>query len=150
MSSDSVSFTIIFFKKISDSLSMENQGALIVDRIDKRAAEIGTSRPELTDKAHIAKNTFSNWSKVGTIPRADVALAIADALRCSVRWLITGENDKQEEYTLEEKNLLGKFRLLDNQGQFEVKALLEAKMTPAETKLAQSYVGYDSAEKKQA
>ena len=63
------------------------------------------------------------------MPPADTALKIADQLQCSVRWLITGKNDKQEEYTIEEKNLVGKFRMLDDQGQFEVKTLLDAKLT---------------------
>lgn len=109
---------------------MAKQGTVIVDRIDKRAAEIGTSRPELAAKAKIAKNTFANWSARGTVPPADIALVIADELGCSVRWLITGINDKQEEYSVEEKNLIAKYRLLDKQGQFEVKALLEAKTIP--------------------
>jgi hypothetical protein len=84
------------------------------------------------------------------MPPADVALTIADELQCSVRWLITGVNDKQEEYTIEEKNVVGKYRMLDRQGQFEVKALLEAKTVPVEKKLAQASESSDSAEKKQA
>ena len=62
----------------------------------------------------------------------NIAIVIADELQCSVRWLVTGVNDKQEEYSLEEKNLITKFRGLDKQDQFELKALLEAKTIPAD------------------
>jgi transcriptional regulator with XRE-family HTH domain len=141
---------MIFLPKISDFICMAKKGSPIVDRIDSRAAEVGKSRPELATKARLAKNTFANWAARGTMPPADVALTIADELQCSVRWLITGVNDKQEEYTTEEKNVVGKYRILDKQGQFEVKALLEAKTVPVEKKLAQASESSDSAEKKQA
>jgi hypothetical protein len=117
----------IFSPRIADFLGMVKKKHFIVDRIDKRATEVGITRPELVAKAKIAKNSFSNWSERGTIPPADVALVIADELLCSVRWLITGVNDKQEEYSIEEKNLITKFRLLDKQDQFEMNTLLEAK-----------------------
>jgi transcriptional regulator with XRE-family HTH domain len=131
MSRKFVSFVMIFFQKNTDFYRyMANRGKAIVDRIDKRAAEIGTSRPKLADKAKIARNTFANWASRDTIPPADIALAISDELQCSVRWLVTGAKDKQEEYSVEEKNLISKFRLLDKQGQFELKALLEAKTVP--------------------
>jgi transcriptional regulator with XRE-family HTH domain len=141
---------MIFLPKISDFIYMAKKGSPIVDRIDSRATEVGKSRPELATKARLAKNTFANWAARGTMPPADVALTIADELQCSVRWLITGVNDKQEEYTIEEKNVVGKYRMLDRQGQFEVKALLEAKTVPVEKKLAQASESSDSAEKKQA
>ena len=126
------SFVMIFFSKLTDFLYMGKKGTAIVDRMEKRATEVGISRPELASKAKIAKNTFSNWAARGTVPPADIALVIADELKCSVRWLITGVNDKQEEYSVEERNLISKFRLLDKQGQFELKALLEAKTVPAD------------------
>jgi transcriptional regulator with XRE-family HTH domain len=119
-----------FFPQNSRFLDMGKKRSPIVDRIDRRAAEVGLSRPELAAKANIAKNSFANWAVRGTVPPADIALTIADELQCSVRWLVTGVNDKQEEYSVEEKNLIAKFRLLDRQGQFELKTLLEAKTIP--------------------
>jgi transcriptional regulator with XRE-family HTH domain len=123
-------------------------GTIIVGRIDKRASEIGTSRPELAAKAHIAKNTFANWAARGTVPPVDIALVIADELKCSVRWLVTGVRDKEEEYSAEEKNLITKYRHLDKQGQFEIKALLEAKSVPVDTGTVSEVL--TAAEKKQA
>ena len=126
---------MIFFLGIADFLYVLQEerkqlAASIVDRIDGKAAETGTSRPKLAAKAGIAKNSFVSWKARGTIPAVDIALVIADELQCSVRWLVTGVNDKQEEYSLEERNLVSKFRQLDKQGQFELKALLEAKTIP--------------------
>lgn len=123
-------------------------GTIIVERIDRKAAEVGISRPELATKAKIARNSFANWAARGTVPPADLALLIADELQCSVRWLVTGINDKQEEYSMEEKNLITKFRSLDHQGQFEVKALLEAKTVPVGKETVPEIL--TAAEKKQA
>lgn len=106
---------------------------LIVERIDTKLSEAGMSRTELTakvkqTKGKFALNTLPNWAARKTVPSADVALAIADALQCSVRWLITGDDDKEEEYTLEEKRLVDTYRKLDRQGRHEVKTLLSAKI----------------------
>jgi transcriptional regulator with XRE-family HTH domain len=120
-----------FFLETSDFISMVKKGTAIVERIDRRAAEIGTSRPELVEMAGIAKNSFANWSKRGTVPPADIALVIANKLDCSVCWLVTGDDERQEEYSADEKNLIAKYRLLDRQGRFEINALLEAKTVPA-------------------
>jgi len=105
----------------------------IVDRIDTKLSEIGMSRTDLTaeikkKKGKIALNTLANWSKRKTVPAADIALFIADTLKCSVRWLITGD-DKEEIYTLEEKTLISDYKALDEQGRFEIKTLITAKKT---------------------
>jgi transcriptional regulator with XRE-family HTH domain len=104
---------------------------LIVERIDTKLTEVGMSRSELASRIKevrgtIARNTLTNWAARKTIPPADIALAIADALQCSVRWLITGIDDIEEEYSVEEKMLLTKFRAMDEQGKNYVKALLNA------------------------
>jgi len=108
----------------------ETKGKVVVDRIDKKLAEIGMYRTALTDIVGRAQNTLNNWASRDTSPPADVALKIADVLGCSVRWLITGELDKAEEFSQEERNIINRYRNLDRQGKFEVKALLEAKATP--------------------
>ena len=99
----------------------------VTERIDTRLAEFSLSRPDLAVKVGVAKNTFANWAARETVPPSDVALKIADELRCSVRWLITGVEDKQEEFTIEEKNLIAKYRGLDERGRFEIQTLLAAK-----------------------
>lgn len=110
----------------------------IVARIDARLSEMGMSRPDLTaeikkKKGKFALNTLANWSKRKTVPSADIALHIADTIKCSVRWLITG--DEQEEiFTLDEKNLVSDYRALDERGKFEIKTLIKAKQTDIDDK----------------
>ncbi|GMO33315.1 MAG: hypothetical protein Ta2B_13910 [Termitinemataceae bacterium] len=79
------------------------------------------------------RKIFTNNNRLekrNTVLNADVALAIADYFEVSVRYLLTGEYEKNE-LTLDERNILVSWRNLDKQGQFEVKALLDAKSTPA-------------------
>ena len=99
----------------------------IIERIDTRLAVVGLSRHKLLTKAGVAQNTFANWELRGTVPPADIALFIADELKCSIRWLITGEKDTTEGYTLEEKNLIVSYQSLDERGKFEIQTLLAAK-----------------------
>jgi len=44
---------------------------------------------------HIPKGTFSSWKNRNIIPRADEAFRIANALKVSVKYLLTG-NDMEE------------------------------------------------------
>jgi transcriptional regulator with XRE-family HTH domain len=69
---------------------------------------------------------LTNWDKRGTIPSADVAIRMAEYLGVSVHWLITGVD--KEGLSADEHNLVVKYRCLDGQGQFEIRALLDAKL----------------------
>jgi transcriptional regulator with XRE-family HTH domain len=104
---------------------MESQGSAIVERIDNLLNEKGQTRKALA-AAGVVNSVVSitDWSQRGTVPRADVALAIADYLNVSVRWLVTGEDEQG--LSLDERNLLVKYRSLDERGQYEVNALLGA------------------------
>jgi hypothetical protein len=62
----------------------------------------------------------------GSLPSADLFPVIADYLEVSIQWLITGKDE--EGLTLEERNLLVKYRNLDDRGRYEVNALLDAKL----------------------
>jgi transcriptional regulator with XRE-family HTH domain len=105
---------------------MESTGADIIERIDKALEVKKASRKDLYISLGLAFNTLSNWDKRGTIPSADIALKIANYLGISVQWLITGKDDQG--LTLEERNLLVKYRSLDGRGRYEVDALLDAKL----------------------
>jgi len=49
-----------------------------------------TSFEWLYRKTRIPKGTFSSWKSRNIIPRADEAICIADALKVSVEYLLTG------------------------------------------------------------
>jgi transcriptional regulator with XRE-family HTH domain len=55
-----------------------------------------TSFEWLCRKTKIPKGTFASWKNRGIIPRADKALCIAEALKVSVEYLLTGvEHNRQ-------------------------------------------------------
>ena len=106
---------------------MEIKGRDIVQRIEKQRKILGLSRKEKAFASGLkSTQSLTDWYN-GSIPQADTALHIADTLKMPIRWLLTGEDEKG--FTLEERNLMIKFYNLDEQGQFEIKALLDAKLT---------------------
>jgi transcriptional regulator with XRE-family HTH domain len=105
---------------------MKNSQNPIVMRIDNLLAIQKKERKELVSSVGANRGALTNWDKRGTVPAADIALKIADYLGVSVRWLITGEDEQG--LTLEERNLLVKYRSLDQRGRYEVNALLDAKL----------------------
>jgi len=111
---------------------MEIRGGAIVKRIDKQRALLGLSRKDVAIAGGLkSPQSLTDWSK-GSIPQADTAVYIADRLEVSVRWLLTGEDESG--LNLDERNLVIKYQSLDDQGRFEVKALLDAKLTVLEKK----------------
>jgi transcriptional regulator with XRE-family HTH domain len=103
------------------------KGNEIVQRIDEQRIVLGLSRKEVALSAGLKSGqSITDWEK-GSIPQADTALHIADTLKVSIRWLLTGEDEKG--YSLGEQNLVNKFYNLDDQGRFEIQTLLDAKLT---------------------
>ena len=64
--------------------------------VKKEVERQNTSFEWLYRKTQISKGTFSSWKSRNTIPRADEAFLIADALRVSVEYLLTGVNQSTE------------------------------------------------------
>jgi len=63
------------------------------------ALEVGrqkTSFEWLYRKTKVAKGTFSSWKTRNILPRADVALRIAEALGVTVEYLLTGRDQNQQ------------------------------------------------------
>jgi len=55
----------------------------------------GVRQADLVRLTGKAKGTIWNWVERKTIPQADDAVKIADLLGVSVRYLVTGETDKE-------------------------------------------------------
>jgi len=64
--------------------------------VTKEVGRQRTSFEWLYRKTQIPKGTFSSWKNRSIIPRADEALCIAQALKVSVEYLLTGA-DRQKE-----------------------------------------------------
>lgn len=57
---------------------------------------LGMTVHELSEKSKISKRTIENYlSKRGSIPPADYACRMADALGVSVEWLVMGTDEKK-------------------------------------------------------
>lgn len=65
-----------------------------VERLEKKLAEINCKRSFFVNAVGIKNQSITDWSKRGTIPAADICLRMADFLGVSVRWLLTGEEEK--------------------------------------------------------
>jgi transcriptional regulator with XRE-family HTH domain len=55
-----------------------------------------TSFEWLYQKTKISKGTFSSWKNRNTIPRADKAFLIANALKVSLEYLLTGVDEPKD------------------------------------------------------
>jgi transcriptional regulator with XRE-family HTH domain len=64
----------------------------------------GVKQKDIVDLTGHSSGRVSDWIKEKVIPKADDALKIADMLDVSVRFLLTGQNDK--ELSTREKKLL--------------------------------------------
>jgi len=61
--------------------------------VKKEVERQKTSFEWLYIKTNIPKGTFSSWKSRNTIPRADEAYLIAQALNVSVEYLVTGKDN---------------------------------------------------------
>jgi len=103
-------------------------GNAIVERIDDLLSGRKEKRASLCSAIGINPGAVTNWcGKKQSLPRADVALAVADYFGVSLRWLLTGEED--EGLSLGERNLLADFNRLTEDNQRNVLALIASMLS---------------------
>ena len=66
------------------------------EMVKKEVDRQHTSFEWLYRKTNIPKGTFSSWKNRSIIPRADEAFRIAEALKVSVEYLLTGTDQPKE------------------------------------------------------
>lgn len=69
----------------------DTTGLGFVDRIEQQLLRKNLKRTAFARSVGVTNQAFTDWKRRGTIPAADTALRIADALDIDLRWLITGE-----------------------------------------------------------
>jgi hypothetical protein len=112
---------LVFF---AEKRFMKIKGSDIVARIDGLLAERKESRKALVvAKAVSSVVEFSQWIARGTIPRADVALAIADYFGVSVRWLLYGKDDAG--LNREDRKVLNSWKRLTNDNHRTIRLLVD-------------------------
>jgi transcriptional regulator with XRE-family HTH domain len=113
---------------------MKINGNDIVKRIDILLSKRNEKRAILCKAIGINPGAVTNWcGKKQSLPRADIALAIADYFGVSVRWILTGEDE--EGISQDERNLLVQFGYLTDENQRNVRALIDSMLlVPVERK----------------
>jgi transcriptional regulator with XRE-family HTH domain len=107
---------------------MKEKKSAIVERIDTLLGERKQSRKALIGLGGIKSvQTITDWSERGTLPRADVALAIADYFGVSVRWLLTGKDEQG--LSRDERNLLSYWDCLTEDNRRMLLAWLDMTLT---------------------
>lgn len=84
---------LIFFsmiKKVRKNLG-NTAGTAFVDRIEEQLVKKNLKRTAFAKTVGVTNQAFTDWRRRGTVPAADTALRIADALNVDLRWLISGE-----------------------------------------------------------
>jgi hypothetical protein len=78
---------------------------------------------------------LTDWNN-GSIPQADTAVAMADFLGVSVRWLLTGEDEQS--LSLTERNLVYDWNRLTDENQRNVRALMDSMLSVPGSKKEES------------
>lgn len=107
-----------------------------INRIKKIKSQKKITNEQLSEMTGIPLGTLSKiMAEISDSPKFSNILAICDALGCSVNYVVTGEPDNDNNYTLEdgEIRLIENYRKLDNHGR-ELVALILNKETERLTK----------------
>ena len=90
----------------------------MVSRIDDKLKKKGMSRKALSELG-ITPSNLSHWIK-GQEPSSFALARIADFLGVSLEWLLFGKEEKQDELTKEERELVEAYRHLSTQSKVVV------------------------------
>ena len=93
-------------------------------RIKARRLERGLTQDQLGELCNASKSAVSQWESGGTTPAVDTLLLLREALGCSIDWLLTGSDCKDEDLRMQ--RLAGLFRELDQRGQDAVFRVAES------------------------
>lgn len=89
----------------------------VIERIVKILDNRGVSQKELCDKTGIKQQTFSTWKKQYSNVPTDKVIEIADFLKVSLSYLLTGKGSEEEkQLTEQEEELLRIFNALSMKG----------------------------------
>lgn len=100
----------------------------LYNRFVKMLSDRNMSKSEFCKKTGIKQTALSNWSARGTMPSADLALAIAKCLNVSVDYVL-GNSDVPNpsainNFTDNELDMVNSFRNLDEESQRQLVLML--------------------------
>lgn len=97
-------------------------GEDIVRRIDTLLRERNEKRLSLAEHCGFSLQALSDWSKRGSVPSADKAVAIANYLGVSIEWLLTGS--EKEGLTPKQRELIRNYETLSERDKKTVDNLI--------------------------
>lgn len=95
------------------------------------------SRNKLANELDIAEGTIRSWYK-GTIPKLDIVIKISQYFTIPIDYLVGNDI---EMFTKEEKQIIQKYRLLDDESKQAFKTLLQIRSKPDSGKLSTYKIG---------
>lgn len=96
-------------------------------RIRQRRQEMGLSQLELAHQCNITSGNISKMEAGLINPSAQALIKLAEALDCSIDWLLLGTEPPAEASPLLEE-YVKKFKLLDHDGQEEMLEIIKIKL----------------------
>jgi transcriptional regulator with XRE-family HTH domain len=103
------------------------------------------NQSDIGRKLNIGDTTVSYWIRNKSVPRADDALRLADLLGVSVRYLVTGEDDKMLSHR--ERELLQICSILSEEKFKAVKDIAEIMRKETDRELSGGLFSVDSVKK---
>ena len=88
-------------------------------RIKERREELGMSRSELAGLIGVTSSAIANYENAVSFPKVELLFKLFDALKCDANYLYQDEMkilDEDFSMTLKERQLVKKYRELDNHG----------------------------------
>lgn len=113
-----------------------------VERIDSELKKKMLKRSALCTSLQLSLTSITDWKRRGTIPGGDVCLKIARYLGVGFEWLITGEEEEQEDaLSGEEQELLSSWRELAEHEKAAVLAMIGSFLKSKAAKVPADSVG---------
>ena len=95
---------------------------VFMDRVEMILKQKKLTQKELAKELGLRRPSLSDWKKNGSVPAGDVCLKIANYLKVSVEWLISG---KEGGLSKEESELLAQWSMLSPEQKNNINILLD-------------------------
>lgn len=95
---------------------------VFMDRVEMILKQKKQTQKELAEELGLRRPSLSDWKKNGSVPAGDVCLKIANYLKVSVEWLISG---KEGGLSKEESELLAQWSMLSPEQKNNINILLD-------------------------
>ena len=95
-------------------------------RIKMRREELGMTQPELACLIGVSKGSIGNYESGISRPNEDILIKLFSALNCDANYLYFDDINKSEDILDSgEKNIIKKYRVLDEHGKDMVDTVLD-------------------------